>query len=182
MATKPLPDADTLRKLLDYNPETGVLTWRQRPLCRFPNLRAATSWNAKYAGKPTGNHDGYRGYLWVRIEGRSYKSHRVAWLIVTGKWPSAMIDHINNDPADNRFCNLREASRSENSRNRKLNTDSVSGFKGVRWRAARRRWEATIRVEGKLHRLGRFDTAEEAHEAYCKAARELHGEFFNPGH
>ncbi|MCI0598731.1 MAG: HNH endonuclease [Beijerinckiaceae bacterium] len=95
-----------------------------------------------------------------------------------GAWPIAQIDHINGDRADNRFLNLREATRTENAWNAKLRSDSHSGFKGVR--RHKRRWCAYIKVSGKQKHLGSFATPEEAHDAYCRAAREHHGQFARP--
>ena len=87
------------------------------------------------------------------------------------------VDHINHDGLDNRRCNLRSATHSENSRNRKRMSNNKSGYKGVFWEEKRRKWCAQIRLHGKTKRIGRFSSAEEAHAAYCKAAYEIHGEY-----
>lgn len=91
------------------------------------------------------------------------------------------VDHINGDGLDNRRCNLRAASRKQNSHNAQRRCDNTSGYKGVHWDKEQRKWRATIRAHGQIHRLGRFPTPEEAHAAYVKAAEELHGEFANAG-
>jgi hypothetical protein len=87
------------------------------------------------------------------------------------------VDHIDGNPLNNRRSNLRLATPSENQWNQKRSCANTSGFKGVGWHERDRRWQARIRKEGKLYHLGNFKSPEEAHEAYCRAAAELHGEF-----
>ncbi|WP_341520726.1 HNH endonuclease [Pseudomonas sp. G.S.17] len=94
--------------------------------------------------------------------------------------PAGMVvDHINGDGLDNRRANLRVCTNAENLRNRKMHLNNRSGFKGVYFDDSRRGkpWRAQITAHGKKHRLGRFDTAEEASAAYRKAAPHMHGEF-----
>lgn len=90
-----------------------------------------------------------------------------------------MVDHINGNGLDNRRCNLRVCSHGENMRNRTMNRNNRSGYKGVYFDPDKngRPWRAQIRANGRKHSLGRFDTAEQAYEAYQKAAERLHGEF-----
>jgi hypothetical protein len=98
--------------------------------------------------------------------------------MMTGTDPPALVDHQNNKaPLDNKWENLRSATRPQNNTNRRV-TNSL-GIKGVSQK--KNRFRAMVRSAGKRNYLGYFDTAEEAHAAYCKAARELHGEFWNPG-
>jgi len=87
------------------------------------------------------------------------------------------VDHINGDGLDNRRSNLRVATRSENLRNKGPQRSNTSGFKGVSWAKRARKWESQIRVDGKRRHLGYHPTPEAAHAAYCRAARELHGDF-----
>jgi putative intracellular protease/amidase len=159
--------AERLREILAYEPETGVFTWR---INAGPRGRGRP-------GHRAGGSRGGRGRLAIRIAGRNYASHRLAWLHVTGAWPAEHIDHINGDPSDNRFANLREATHAENMRNSKRNLRNTSGVKGVRWHKRDRRWEAYITVDGRVIYLGSSKTAEDAHAAYAAAAREFHGEF-----
>ena len=91
------------------------------------------------------------------------------------------VDHIDGDGLNNRRSNLRACSHSENLRNHGANANNKSGFKGVSWREDRGKWRARIKVNRKEHSLGYYDTAEEAHMAYCRAAIEMHGEFANFG-
>lgn len=87
------------------------------------------------------------------------------------------IDHIDGNTANNAIANLREASNAQNCMNKPKPKSNTSGFKGVRYHSRDRRWYAHIRLSGKQVHLGLFDTAEEAHAAYCEAAHRLHGEF-----
>ena len=104
-------------------------------------------------------------------------AHRVAWVMTHGEWPKEMIDHINGDRSDNRLCNLRQATRSQNLINSKLSSRNSSGFRGVSWCSAKQKWDARIYSATKLRLLGRFKTKEEAIAAYAAAAAELHGDF-----
>lgn len=126
-----LPTAEWLATRLDYDPETGVLTWRARPADDFKDMRGQRSWNAKHAGKPAGtaNRD---GYIKVHVNNYPVGAHRLAWLITYGCLPSGVIDHVNGNPHDNRLVNLRAVSHAENIQNqRQARKDSASGVLGV---------------------------------------------------
>jgi len=112
------------------------------------------------------------------VQGSHYLEHRIIWKLVTGNDPVAEIDHANGVGDDNRWSNLREASRTQNAHNLKTPSTNTSGFKGVHWHAGARRWRATIKCEGTtpIH-LGYFDDPEMAHAAYCSAADKFHGKF-----
>lgn len=155
---------ERLRELFHYDQESGVFT---RKAERARNARMGDLAGCK---RPD-------GYIVIRIDGSLYHAHRLAWLHVTGEWPKEEIDHLNCDPSDNRFANLREATRAENLRNIRKPCDNTSGFKGVSFDKRTGRWISSIRASGKQKYLGRFDTAEAAYAAYCTAAKELHGEF-----
>jgi hypothetical protein len=161
-------DAETLRKALDYDPETGLLFWRRRE-------EVPAKVNKRFAGKPAGGPDGQYGYITVRLYDRLYQAHRLVWLHVHGEWPAAVLDHIDGNPTNNRISNLRPATRAENNRNRV--GKGITPYKGITLDRKTRRWIAQIQLGGKNHRLGEFDTAEDAHAAYCEAARRYHGEF-----
>ncbi len=153
-----------LRALLHYDPETGVFTWRVRRGSRAPKDGVAGAINA----------DGYRQ---IRIGGSIYYAHRLAWVYVTGKWPTAQIDHKNCIAGDNRFANLREATNGQNARNTRIRRNSRSGFKGVCFEKRRGLWLARASHGGRSRHLGLFETPAEAHEAYCRAMMELDPEF-----
>ena len=159
-------DAEHLQKLLRYDPETGRFFWRMsRPKCRV--------------GAEAGSVLKTRSctYLRVVIDTRRYQAHRLAWLYMTGEWPSVDIDHIDCNGLNNRWTNLRAATRTENLRNSQLRSDNISGYKGVSYNSARGRWISCIKVGDKNLHLGRFDTPEEAHAAYRVAAEKHFGEF-----
>lgn len=120
-----------------------------------------------------------QGYKLIRFERRFYFVHRVVWIMHNGRWPAGNIDHIDGDRLNNRIENLREATYSQNAHNQPRNSRNTSGYKGVHfWR---NRWRAEIYINNKRIRLGSFNTPEQAHEAYCKAADEYFGEFANHG-
>lgn len=158
------PTAEDVRRIFNYDPETGEFRWRLSP-----NPKVVPGQVAGYVNK-----DGRRR---IGVNGRFYKAHRLAWLYVHGRWPSDMLDHVNGQPDDNRICNLREASRAENGMNRQRGKNNKSGYKGVHWHANNRSWRAQITACGRQRFLGSYSSAEEAHQAYVAAARELHGEF-----
>ena len=123
--------ANTLRELLDYNPDTGELTWRVSPRA---NVEAGS-----IAGSV--RDDGYRS---VVIGRKAYKAHRLIWMYVYGEFPNGEIDHINRDRDDNRIDNLREVSRSMNQYNAGIRSDNKSGFKGVSYSKSKCRWIAKL--------------------------------------
>lgn len=179
MAAKQLPDVETLRKLLDYDPETGILTWKQRPVEMFPNAPKAKRWNTRYAGKPAGNTKTYqKGYRALCLLQKNYPTHRIAWALHYGRWPEDQIDHINGRPSDNRIINLREVTNLENCRNQKRARNNTSGHVGVHFRKKEQRWMAYISV-GKRIQLGEFATFEEA-VAARKTAEVKYG--YHPNH
>jgi hypothetical protein len=156
---------ERVMELLDYDPETGAFRWK-----------------VGRRGTRVGDVAGTRhiqGYRLISIGRRNYLAHRLAWLIVHGAWPATSLDHANGHPDDNRIINLRPATRAENSWNTRTRKHSLIGLKGVGRKGTR--FYARIKKHGKVINLGHFASAEEAHRAYCKAAAELHGEFFNPG-
>lgn len=179
MATKPLPDVETLRKLLDYDPETGFLTWKPRPVEMFPNEPKFKRWNTRYANKRAGNAKGYqKGYIAMCILSKNYPAHRVAWAMHYGEWPKDQIDHINRQPADNRISNLRIVSNFENCRNKGFSKKNTSGHIGVHLRRNTGKWYAYISMRGRVS-LGSFNTFEEA-VAARKAGELKYG--YHPNH
>lgn len=159
---------ERVRSILHYDRETGVFAWKVN---RTSTVRAGM-----VAGTDKGN-----GYLQIQIDGRLYLAHRLAWFYETGEWPAATIDHRDHDPMNNAFANLRCATQSEQRWNMRKPRRNTSGFKGVVWIKPDRIWGAQIGHKGDHHWLGRFDTPEAAHAAYCAAAREMHGQFANYG-
>ncbi len=184
--TKPLPSPELLRKFLRADFNAGKLYWRERTPDMFEDgmyaaARRCKAWNSKFAGKEDFTSTNGRGYRRGSVFGRRYLTHRVIWLMYTGAWPVEHLDHINGDPLDNRIENLREATSAENQWNQGVRKTNRSGFKGVHWHKDRRKWAAKIRKDGKTKHLGLFTCPKEAHAAYCKAAKEMHGEYSNGG-
>ena len=168
--------AHQVRELLDYDPETGLLTWRERKL-RAGYECYDRSWNTQWAGRVTGTLEKKTGYLRITIYGKQYFAHNVIWVWMTGKWPDSLTDHEDTNKANNRWSNLRLATPMQNNANVGLIASNKSGFKGVHWNKARRKWEAAIQINRSHKTLGRFDTAEVAHAAYMAAAIKAFGEF-----
>ena len=155
--------AETVRKLLDYEPETGVFRWRSGREGVSKGMVAGTK-----------NAAGYRQIMILR---KRYYAHRLAWLYVNGDWPHAEVDHANGDKADNRISNLRLAEKSQNRANTALQRNNTSGFKGVCFHKPIGKFYASIQIEKKYKFLGYFDTPEKAHAAYYEAAEKYFGEF-----
>ena len=170
--------ADYLRSILDYDPVTGVFIWRERPLAHFRTIRAGKIWNGAFPGTVAGTltHHGYRQ---VNIGTKLYKASRLAWLYMTGQWPSEVIDHIDGNRSNDAFCNLRDVRLIENCRNQKTPSHNTSGICGVSWVASRNKWLATIKVRGIAKNLGRFAAKDDAIAAR-KAAEAVYG--FHPNH
>ena len=148
---------------LRYEPETGALFWTKPGHLVRAGDRA--------------DRLAHRGRV-IAALGTAIAAHRAAYLVMTGRLPSAVIDHINGDPSDNRWSNLREATHAENLRNRGAQRDNASGFKGVYFcDRGIRHYRAVIVLNKRKIYLGVFATPEEAHAAYCVAAEKYHGEF-----
>lgn len=177
MADKIVPTPEQLRQLLRYEPETGKLFWRPRPVEMFKNKQAYGMWNTRYAGEEAFTTINNLGYRKGTLLGRTYLAHRVIWAVHQGEWPSDQLDHADSDKLNNRIGNLREATASENMRNQGTQKSNKSGYKGVSWSARATAFQAYIRAEGRRIFLGYHATAEAAHAAYCEAAKKYHGEF-----
>jgi hypothetical protein len=96
---------------------------------------------------------------------------------MTGQWPRYQMDHKNRNRSDDRWSNLRQATRSQNQGNR-INSNNSLGLKGVCWEADRRKYKAYIEgKDGRTINLGRFNTAAEAQAAYAAAASKKFGQF-----
>lgn len=154
---------ERLRELLHYDRQTGVFT-------RL--IKAGGQPVGAVAGSP---HSA--GYVELRVDGKAYLAHRLAWFYVHGEWPPTKLDHRDTIRTHNWIDNLRPASDQENAQNTNAHVDNVSGFKGVSIHKKSGRFRATIRVDGRQKHLGYFSTGEEASSAYQDAAAKQYGEF-----
>lgn len=153
--------SESVRRILHYNPLDGEFVWIKGG--RFNRL----------SGKQAGcvGPDGYRS---IRINGVLYQAHRLAWLYMTGVWPpNGFVDHYDTNPLNNRWRNLRDATKTLNQENRrKARKDSISGLIGVS--PNKKRWSASITSEYRRIYIGTFDTPELAHAAYVREKRKIH--------
>lgn len=150
-----------LREVLNYDCDTGIFT-----------RRIATGYRGRNrAGEIAGRLKD--GYIVIGIDSTAYRANRLAWLYMTGEWPPALVDHENTNKADNRWINLRVASKSQNGQNRRgAQINSKSGALGVS--PSRHKWAAVIHLNGRKKHLGYFDTIELASAAYQEAKSRLH--------
>jgi len=156
-------DRVQLKSILHYNPDTG----------EFIRIEGAGS---ARVGDVAGAITPY-GYLRISVKSKLYFAHRLAFLYMTGNWPSDQLDHINRIRDDNRWNNLRECNQSENSANGSSRKNNTSGFKGVCWNNRDKKWQAGIGFEGKMIAIGLYKQKEQAALAYNEKALELFGEF-----
>lgn len=156
---------DHLRKILHYEPATGVFTH----LIAYPKSRVEVGSIAGHVEKS--------GYRRIKIARRHYPAHRLAWLYVYGEWPNGQVDHANRNPDDNRIENLRIATRSQNQGNSVKPRHGAGSSRGAHFNRFKGRWQATIRLNGKTKFLGYFASEELAHEAYMAAAKAKYGPF-----
>lgn len=154
---------DYVQSLLTYNPNTGELRNAVDRNTRAPKNALAGSLTTD-------------GYISVQLCGKKYQAHRLIWLYVTGEWPQQEIDHINRNRSDNRWVNLRVVTRLENSRNTNGHTKSKSGVKGVAYVSSLKKWQVQMRVCGKTHYIGVYDTICEAANARADAERRLYAD------
>lgn len=193
MAKKPIPTPDRLRQLFRYDPETGDLFWLPRspddfhPRGQLPASAMAKTWNTQYAGKLAGYVDPTTGYLRAHVIGHYMYAHRIIWAIHYGEHPTNLVDHANGNKTDNRLCNLRAATWSENQQNRRAISKvkgrlTSSQYCGVHLKRRSNRWIAKIRSyepgKGSVqHELGSYGCQTAAALAYDAAAKRLHGQF-----
>jgi len=157
----PLPDIDRLRQILSYCPETGLFKWN------------ATLSNRAKAGDVAGSPN-TKGYISIKVEGKQYKAHRLAWYFVYGKDPGTNeIDHHDLDKGNNRIGNLRLATRKQNNENIPKPKNNTSGFRGVSFQKGDGAWTAYIYHNKKRIHLGRFGDVEHAAMARKKAEAEF---------
>jgi hypothetical protein len=152
---------ERLKTLLHYDPDTGVFTYA----CARPKVRV---------GNIAGHTHARHGYRQIKIDGRVYLAHRLAWMYMYGDWPSSILDHVNRNRTDNRLINLRLSNLYLNRQNVDLQRNNTSGVRGVTWNTALQKWHARISSGGRRHHLGWFDSFESAKRARENAEINLH--------
>lgn len=161
---------DYISECLIYDPEDGLLYWKERPLWHFVNESYQSRWNKRYAGERAGKFL-MNGYLKLAIDNKKYYAHRIVWVLTKNEWPQ-YIDHINGNRSDNRIENLRNVSRSQNQRNLKLSVRNTTGFIGVTQDSRNGHYIAQVKIGEKHIHLGSFKNLNDAVEARARASME----------
>ena len=170
--SRPLPSYEQVSRQWRYNPETGKFYWKIKPL--FSTIKPGDE-----AGGISGGKNGK--YWRLTYFNRVLLAHRVAWLLHHKQDPGQlMVDHINGNGLDNRISNLRLATRQENCRNRKLNKNNSTGYKGVHPSGrVGKPFIGCVYHKYRSQIIGYFETAEEAAQAVKEARRKLYGQFYS---
>lgn len=173
-----------LIEALDYNQDTGIFKWKERPRKHFKTDGGWKCTNTMFSGKEAGTiwtHKKCKNkYFQISISKKTYKSHRLAWLYVYGEWPKNEIDHINGNGLDNRIVNLRDSTKEENQKNKSIPANNSTGVIGVYWDKHKGKWTAFANGNGKMIYLGQFDCKLDAIDAR-KSAESQYGYHANHG-
>lgn len=158
-----IPNAN---ELINYDPDTGNFTWK-------------IDWFSRKAGERAGSYFGKHQYYRICIHGKPYKAHHLAFFFMIGIMPEKgmVVDHINGNPSDNRFCNLRIGDRSMNQQNQSRahrRKNRTSSYLGVSWRPEKNKWRAAIGFNGKTKHIGYFNNEQDAYSAYIAEKRKSH--------
>ena len=154
---------DALKSLLQYDPDTGLIYWIAKGKGKIKKKAAGTLLHS--------------GYLGICIGPKRWQAHRIAWALHHGHWPKDQVDHINGIKTDNRICNLREATNSQNGKNLGLSKANTSGCKGVYFDIQTGKWRALIKVNFKSIHLGRFAQKQDAINARKQAEEKYFKEW-----
>jgi hypothetical protein len=155
---------DELKSKLDYDPNTGIFTWKIKTI----------------GSRGIGNIAGHKHklkYIHIKICKKSYMAHRLAWLYMYGEFPTEYIDHIDCDKSNNKIENLRLSSNQQNQFNRGIPKNNTSGVKGVSWFKRDKKWQVTIYVDKKAKSFGRYINFDEAVSVAVEARKKHHGDF-----
>lgn len=163
-----ISELNNIKNFLKYDPETGNFEWLQP---RGKKIKIGDKAGTKHPD----------GYVMIRIFGKSYLAHRLAWFYMHGYLPKKFIDHINMNRSDNRAANLRLATNGENMMNQSRRSDNSSGIKGIDWQIKSQRWRARCAVNGIRHTVGFFKSLDEAEKSIREFRQKHHGEFANHG-
>lgn len=160
-----LPDLEYLRRILDYDPDSGIFKWKEKISRKV------------VVGKVAGTLNKAQNRFSIQINGKIYKSARLAFYMHYGVEPVGEVDHINMITTDNRALNLRDATHSQNGMNKGKQSNNTSGYKGVSYHSKRGEFIAYAKLNGKMHFAGWHKTAELAATAAASMREKLHGEF-----
>jgi hypothetical protein len=158
---------DELRRILHYNPDTGIFIWLIDCGSRCP----------KKGDQAGGRHN--KGYVQIKIDGHSYLAHRLAWLYMTGEWPPYTVDHENRNRSDNHWSNLRPANMKDQNGNQSPHRNNTSGYRGVTWNKFHQKWQAQLQISKNKRHLGYFIDKEQAYNFVRLAAIQYFGEFYS---
>lgn len=151
-----------LKELLRYDSDTGYFFWRVTRSRVKEGMRAG--------------HLHKTGYRRIRVCKKTYDEHRLVFLYMLGSVPRC-VDHINQNKSDNRWCNLREATRSQNRCNVGISTKNTSGYKNISWIKSINKWQVQITRKGKRYYIGNYVKKDDAIKAAQEAQKQYHGEF-----
>jgi hypothetical protein len=182
MAYRIIPDRETLTRLLRYEPETGLLFWRERPVemfigGKYPAKRRASSWNSRCAGKQIYCIN-KAGYIVIRLSSEIHLIHRVIWKFIYDIEP-IIIDHIDGNRTNNRLNNLRSIDIIESNHNLGLQERNTSDYTGIHWDEHRKKWKVEIGYKNKNIYIGRFTNKQDAIAARKQAETEYG---YHPNH
>lgn len=136
-----------LKEILHYDPDTGEFTW------------LISNSNVVKIGDVAGTimkGNGGKDYIYIGIDNKRYKAHRLAFLYMDGCFPEELTDHEDGNGLNNKWNNLSKATVSENCKNNRKRKDNTSGHTGVVWHKLTGKWQAQIRVNRKTKHLGLY--------------------------
>jgi hypothetical protein len=150
-----------LLTILFYNPKTGDFLNRE---------------TGKSLGCIKTCKNGYERKI-ISIKNQKYKASRLAWFYMTGRWPKTNIDHIDTDSLNNKWHNLREATKQENGWNRGPQSNNTSGYKNITWHKQNKKWQVKFQIDGRNKSFGLYEDIELANLVACEVRDVVHGQF-----
>lgn len=177
MKSKSLPSQEYLQECFVYDPRTGLLFWKERPISHFKNERVWKIWNTRFSGELALNYV-IKGYKVGHLNGSQVRSHRVIYKLIHGADPYLIL-HSSGEGLDNRIEMVSSGSHSDNGKDMKKSIANASGITGVGWYKSRNQWRAKIGVNRKTKHLGYYEDFFEA----CCARKSAEVKFgYHPNH